>query len=78
MKIKIPDASNLAKKKKTDYDANATDIENNNITTADYNKFTKNIVDNSIKSKNLVDKSDIAGFINNAKVDRKVATLTPF
>ena len=77
MKIKIPDASNLAKKK-TDYDANATDIENNNITTADYNKFTKNIVDNSIKSKNLVDKSDIAGFINNAKVDRKVATLTPF
>ena len=68
----------IQRKKKTDYDANATDIENNNITTADYNKFTKNIVDNSIKSKNLVDKSDIAGFINNAKVDRKVATLTPF
>ena len=40
-----------------------TDIENKCITTADYKKFTKNIVDNSIKSKNLVNKSDINGFI---------------
>ena len=34
-------------------------------------KFTKNIVDNSIKSKNFVDKFDINGFINNADLDEK-------
>ena len=63
--------------KKTDYHAEIWEIEAKYIATADWNKFTKNIVDNSIKSKNLVDKSDIAGFINNAKLDRKIATLTP-
>ena len=45
------------------------------ITTVDYNKFTKDIVGNSIRSKNLFDKSAIAGFINNAHLDRKLATL---
>ena len=45
------------------------------ITTADYNKFNKNVVDNSTKSKNLVDKSAINGFINNVKLDEKVAAL---
>ena len=35
----------------------------------------KNIVDNRTKSKNLVDKSAINGFINNVKLDEKVATL---
>ena len=44
-------------------------------TAADYNKFTKVIVANKIKSKELVNKSDIAGFINNAELDRKVETL---
>ena len=62
------------KKKKTDYDA-ISDIESKYITTADYNKFTKNIVDNNIKSRNLVDKSAIARSINNDDLDRKVATL---
>ena len=68
-------AINSKKKKKTDYDAKISDIESKYITTADYNKFTKNIVDNSIKSKHLVDKSDIAGIINNAELNKKVATL---
>ena len=56
---KIPDISSLVKKtttKKADYNSNISDIENKYIATADYNKFTKNIVDNNIKSKNLVDK----------------------
>ena len=34
-------------------------------------KFTKNIVDNIIKSENFVDKFDINGFINNADLDEK-------
>ena len=56
---KIPDISSLVKKtttKKADYNSNISDIENKYIATADYNKFTKNVVDNNIKSKNLVDK----------------------
>ena len=43
----------------------------NKIPTADYNKFTKNIVANNIKSEVLVNKSDIVGFINNADLDKK-------
>ena len=70
---KIPDVSNLVKK--TDYDAKVLGTESKYITTADYNKYTKNIFANNIKSKGLVDKSDVAGFINNTDLDRKVATL---
>ena len=66
---KIPDVSNVVKK--TDYDAKILDIESKYITTADYNKFTKDIVANDIKSKRLVDVSDIAGFINNVNLDKK-------
>ena len=51
---KIPDVSSLVKK--TDYDAKISEIESKYITTVDYNKLTKDIVDNSIKSKNLVTK----------------------
>ena len=43
--------------KNTEYDTKISYIETKYVTTADNNKFTKNIVDNSIKSKNLVDKS---------------------
>ena len=38
---------------------------------ADYNKYTKNIVHNNIKIKNLVGKSAIARFINNADLHKK-------
>ena len=41
-----------------------------------YNRFTKDIVANKTKGEGLVDKSAIAGFINNADSDKKeVATL---
>ena len=60
---KMPDINILVKK--TDYDAKISKIENKYITTAAYNKFTKDIFANNIKSKTLVDKSAIAGFINN-------------
>ena len=66
---KVPDISNLAKK--TGYNAKITNSENKYIATADYKKFATNIVANSIKSKNLVNKSAIAGFINNANLDKR-------
>ena len=50
--IKIPDGIGLVKK--TDYDTKISDIQNKYITLAYYNKFTKNIVENSIRLKNLV------------------------
>ena len=72
VKNKTPDVSNLVKK---NYDAKMTDIENKYITTADNNKFTKDTVANNMKSKNLVDKFAIGGFISNDGLDKKVAIL---
>ena len=69
---KIPCFSNLVKK--TDYDTKISSIENKYITTTDYNKFTKDIVAYNLKRENLVDKSAISGFINNAELESKVAT----
>ena len=43
----------------------------NLLLTADYNKFTKNIAGNKIKSEGLINKYDIAGFINNTDLDKK-------
>ena len=45
---KIPDVSNLVKKK-TDYDAKILDTESKYFTTADYNKFTSQTLDANIK-----------------------------
>ena len=45
------------------------------FTTAGYNKFTNENLDLKIIQKELVDKSDIAGFINNDDLDKNVATL---
>ena len=73
-KNKIPYVSNLVKK--LDYDVKILDIESKYITTADYNKFTKGIVPNKIKSERLVKKSAIAGLINNVYLDNIVATLS--
>ena len=53
---KIPDVNSLVIK--TDYNPKSVEIESIYITTADYIKFTKDIADNSIKSKNLVTKTD--------------------
>ena len=70
---KIPNVSNLVKK--TDYDTKILDIESKYITTVDYNKFTKDIVTNKIKSEGLTDKSAIVGFINNADLDKKNSNI---
>ena len=43
--------------------------------TSGYNKFTRDILEAMIKWKTLVDKSSIAEFINNAKINKKVGTL---
>ena len=51
VKYKIPNLSNLVKK--TNHDAKIADIENKYITTADYNKFTKDIVAERMKKKNF-------------------------
>ena len=48
----IPDTKPLVEK--TDYDAKIWDIENKYFTRSYYNKFTKDIVANSIKSKELL------------------------
>ena len=45
------------------------------FTTANFNKFTNEKLALKIKQKELVDKSDIAGFINNSDLNEKVATL---
>ena len=44
-----------------------SDLKNENITTADYNKFTKDIVANEIKKLN---QSDIAGLIDNTDLEK--------
>ena len=44
------------------------------MTIADYNK-NKNIVDNNTKSKNLVNQTGIAGFMNNNDFYKKEVTL---
>ena len=56
VKNKISDVSSLVQK--TDYNTKITERESKYITTADSNKFTEDIVYNSIKSKNLVTKTD--------------------
>ena len=69
---KIPDISNLVTK--TDYDAKIKDIESKYFTTYDYNKFMNEIVDNTIKEKGFVKKSDISEFISSSDLDKKIAT----
>ena len=61
--------------KKTDYNAKILDIEYRYFTTADYNKFTSQTLDAKIKQEELFDKSAIAGFTNNADLNKKVETL---
>ena len=51
------------------------DIKSKCFTTADNNKFTDEKLDLKIKQKGLVNKSAIAGFINNSNLNKKVAAL---
>ena len=55
----------------TDQDSEIIDIKSKYFTKADYSKFTNEKLDLKIKQKGLVDKVDIAGFINNANLDKK-------
>lgn len=50
-------------KQKTDYNAKIKDIMVKYFTTADYNRFTGDILDAKIKRKVLVSKFDIADFV---------------
>ena len=51
---------------KADYDVKISDREKKYFTTSDYNKLTKDVLDAKITNKELADKSDISGFINNS------------
>ena len=63
------------KKKKTDYDTEILDIKSKYFTTADYNRFTNEKRGLKIKHKQLVNKSDLAGFMDNSILNKKLATL---
>ena len=73
VKNKILDVSNLVKEK--DYDGKIWDIKSKNFTMVDYNKTDSQTLDAKIKQKKLVDKSAIAGFINNPDFNEKIATI---
>ena len=51
------------------------DVKSKYFTAANYNKFSNEKLDLKIKQKGLVDKSDIARFINNFDFNKQVATL---
>ena len=67
VKNKIPNVSDLVKE--TDCRAKILDIEFKYFTAADYNKFLSQTLNAKIKEEELVDKSAIAEFINNADSD---------
>ena len=70
---KIPNVIDLVKK--TDYNAKILDIEKKYFTTSDYNKFMSGILDANIKEKQLVNKSDISGLVNNTDWNKKITIL---
>ena len=52
------------------------DIKSKYFTTADYNKFTIEKLEFKIYEKGLINKSDTAGFINNADLDKKSSNIS--
>ena len=68
---KIPDVSGFVKK--ADYNTKISDFGKKYLTTFDYNKFAKEILDAKIKEKGLVDKSDISNLAKNSDLDAKLA-----
>ena len=62
---KIPSVSGLVKKK--DYDAKIKDIEGKHFTTANYKELISDILNEKIKQKQLVNKSDIYKKLINIK-----------
>ena len=61
--------------KKTDYDAKISDTKTEFFTVTNFNNFASQILDTKIKTKELLEKSAITGFLNNADFDMKVVTL---
>ena len=59
----------LSKKKRLD-------IESKYFTTADYNKFTNQTLDEKIKQKELFSKSDIADLVKKAGLDKKSSNIS--
>ena len=66
---KLPDVSIFVKK--TDYNANISNIEKKYFTTFYYNKFkfTSKILDAKKKEKELVDKSNISNLVKNSDLN---------
>ena len=79
---KIPSISSLVKK--TDYNIKINEIEKKStdhnhdkyITTSEFNKFTKDILDLRLKWANVAIKTDMANFNNDTDFDNKVKDVT--
>ena len=67
---KIPNDSDLVKK--AEYDGKIKHIDSKYFTTSDYSKFTNHTFSAKVENKELVNKSDISGFINNSDLDKKI------
>ena len=57
---------------KPDYDAKITGIKGKHFTTADYNRFTGDILDTKIRQKELGNKSDISNLIKYSDLSTKL------
>ena len=79
---KIPSVTNLVKK--TDYNAKISEIEkkindhnhDKYVTTPEFNKFTAEIFNLTLKRANLASKSDIANFVKKTDFDNKLKDVT--
>ena len=61
--------------KKTDFDAKITNIEGNCFTTADYKKFTSDMLGAKIKHKELINNCDISNLVKNSDLVPKLSTV---
>ena len=82
VKNKIPSGSNFVKK--IDYNTKNNEIEkkiidynhDKCITTPEFNRFTKEIFDLTLKRANLASKSDIDNFVNKTDFDTNLKGIT--
>ena len=56
--------------RKTNYDAKILEIDEKYITTSDYNKFRKDIIDGEMKQKELANKSDNSYLIRKSDLEK--------
>ena len=62
--------------KKTEYDEEILDVKSKYVITAEYNRLKNEKLVLKIKQKKMVDKSEIAGFINNSDLNKKGSNIT--